>query len=91
VEWLGRLDSAVSWINAISAFAPDVVYSQVLADQGIDEALGSRWPLLMFNHNHSGACISGTKRFRLPSIAICTYSLGMRLLFIRARHWHAIA
>lgn len=84
VEWLGRLDSPVSWLNAISAFAPDAVYSQVLADPRIDEALGARWPVVMFNHNHSGACISGNKRFRFPSVAICNRSLGISCL---AAHW----
>lgn len=76
VESLGSHDSLTSWFKAVEAFVPDVVYSQVLCNPQVDEKLAKHWPMILFNHNYSGACISGTKRFQLPVIAPCSRPLG---------------
>lgn len=84
VEWLGRHDSPGSWLNAMRAFAPDVVYSQVLTDPRIDSAFSAQAPLVMFVHGYAGTCISGTKQYRFPSLGNCNRSLGISCL---AANW----
>lgn len=76
VESLGGHDSLGSWLDAVDAFGPDVVYSQVLLNPWVDEEIAKRLPVILFNHNYSGACFSGTKQFRVPKTKTCSRPLG---------------
>ncbi|MBM4098066.1 MAG: glycosyltransferase family 4 protein [Planctomycetes bacterium] len=76
VESLGGHGSFASWLDAVDTFAPDVVYSQVLSNPWADHEIAKRWPGILFNHNYSGACFSGTKQFRVPTTKLCSRPLG---------------
>lgn len=63
------LDQALQW-------RPDVVYSQGLADDGLETQLANAIPTVRFAHGYSGTCISGTKCFSNAGYKTCRRTLG---------------
>jgi len=58
---------------------PDVVFSQDYADPSVDAALARRFPTVLFMHNYSGACVSGTKYQSARGVP-CSRPLGLGCL-----------
>ena len=64
----------------ITEWQPDVVYLQGLADIAMEEVLFDAFPVAWFVHTYDGACISGMKRFAVPSMEPCHRSFGAACL-----------
>ncbi|WP_162097339.1 glycosyltransferase family 4 protein [Gemmata obscuriglobus] len=61
-------------------WAPDVVYSQGLADTVLEAALADRFPTIFYAHNYHGTCVSGTKCHSRPRFEPCDRVLGLGCL-----------
>jgi glycosyltransferase involved in cell wall biosynthesis len=67
-------------LRAVADFRPDVVYQHGLGDPGLEAALVNGFSSVLFAHGYYGTCVSGTKRFALPSVRPCTRTLGIGCL-----------
>lgn len=55
---------------------PDIVYSQALESAGLQSALLSEYPTVLYAHNYIGTCISGEKCHALPTPRPCHRQFG---------------
>ena len=55
---------------------PDVVYSQGLEDAGLQSALLSEYPTVLYAHNYVGTCASGEKCHAFPRSEPCDRKFG---------------
>jgi glycosyltransferase involved in cell wall biosynthesis len=63
-------------LRSVSAWRPDVVYSQGLQSPQLEEAFVRAYPTVLFAHNYHGTCISGTKMQAAPCPRPCQRTLG---------------
>ncbi len=63
-------------MDQVESWKPDIVYNHGLMDIVTETELVRRWPTFLFVHSSYGTCISGTKRWRRPRLAICERVLG---------------
>ena len=63
-------------LDQIESWKPDIAYSHGMNDLVTETEIVRRWPTFLFVHSSSGTCISGTKRWRRPRLAICERVLG---------------
>ena len=63
-------------LDQVESWKPDIVYNHGLMDIVTETELVQRWPTFLFVHSSYGTCISGTKRWRRPRLAICERVLG---------------
>jgi glycosyltransferase involved in cell wall biosynthesis len=73
----GGIDRAIA---SLAGWKPDVVYVQSEIEPELERQLMEVAPSVYFAHNYSGACISGSKLRRLPSMTACERTLGWRCL-----------
>jgi glycosyltransferase involved in cell wall biosynthesis len=62
--------------DQVESWKPDIVYNHGMLDIVIETEIVQRWPTFLFVHSSYGTCISGTKRWRRPRLAICERVLG---------------
>ncbi|MFL6246008.1 MAG: glycosyltransferase family 4 protein [Thermoanaerobaculia bacterium] len=70
---LGDPDDAVA---QLTAWRPDVCFSNNMAPLEIERRLLDRWPVVKFMHAYFGTCISALKMHEFPSRVACTRTLG---------------
>ena len=58
-------------LASIRAFSPDLVYSQGLDIEALEQALLDLYPTVFYAHTYWGTCITGTKTNSLPRIEPC--------------------
>ncbi|MCI0573049.1 MAG: glycosyltransferase family 4 protein [Myxococcaceae bacterium] len=63
-------------LEQVRAWAPDVLFQNGLEDPDVEEQLLGLAPALLFAHDYRGTCISGTKRWGLPTPRPCRRVLG---------------
>ena len=63
-------------LDQIKSWKPDIAYNHGMNDLVTETEIVRRWPTFLFVHSSSGTCISGTKRWRRPRLAICERVLG---------------
>ena len=63
-------------LDQIESWKPDIAYNHGINDLITETEIVRRWPTFLFVHSSSGTCISGTKRWRRPRMAICERVLG---------------
>jgi len=73
----GGIDRAIA---SLWAWKPDILYVQSDIDPELEQQLIGIAPSVYFAHNYTGACISGSKLQRLPSMTVCERTLGWRCL-----------
>lgn len=64
----------------VAAWVPDVVMQNGMLDPSIESALLATIPSVLFAHNYYGTCVSGKKRFALPSLQVCHRRFGLACL-----------
>jgi glycosyltransferase involved in cell wall biosynthesis len=69
-------DEADGGVAAVRAWGPEVVYAQGVTSPVHERALMALAPAVFFAHSYYGACISGTKTFRVPVIRTCDRAFG---------------
>lgn len=72
VEEMGREGA----LAALREWEPDLVYTQILHDPTLEEALLEVAPAVFFAHGYFGTCISGAKSFKRPSVVPCGRRFG---------------
>ena len=60
----------------LAAWKPDVVYGHGVVSPVHERATMRLAPAVFFAHSYYGACVSGTKSFRLPVLRTCERPLG---------------
>jgi glycosyltransferase involved in cell wall biosynthesis len=63
-------------LDQIESWKPDIAYNHGMNDLVTETEIVRRWPTFLFVHSSSGTCISGTKRWRRPRLAICERVFG---------------
>jgi len=63
-------------IEAVRAWKPDVVYAHGIVSSDRERQLMRLAPAVCFAHSYYGACISGTKTWRVPVVRTCERTLG---------------
>ena len=63
-------------LGQVESWKPDFAYNHGMNDLVTESEIVRRWPTFLFVHSSSGTCISGTKRWRRPRLAICERVLG---------------
>ncbi len=63
-------------IEAVRAWKPDLVYTHGVVSSDWERQLMRLAPAVCFAHSYYGACISGTKTWRVPAIHTCERTLG---------------
>ena len=63
-------------LDQVESWKPDIAYNHGMNDLITETEIIRRWPTFLFVHSSSGTCISGTKRWRRPRLAICERVLG---------------
>lgn len=76
VTELGREQS----LAQLRRWRPDVIYGQGVLDPTLESGTLDIAPAVFFAHAYYGACISGTKLFRLPVMRPCSRRFGWRCL-----------
>ena len=69
-----------STLASVRAFAPDVVYSQGLSDEALEQALLDSYVTAFYAHTYWGTCITGRKTHSLPRIEPCERRFGVACL-----------
>lgn len=78
--WCARECGINQLIASVKAWNPDIIYVQSDIQPELERRLTEIAPSIFFAHNYAGACISGLKLQRLPSMTICQRALGWRCL-----------
>jgi glycosyltransferase involved in cell wall biosynthesis len=63
-------------IAQLTAWRPDVCFSNNMAPLDIERRLLDEWPVVKFMHAYFGTCISALKMHEFPSGVACTRTLG---------------
>src|SRR5439155_12854985 len=63
-------------IQALRAWAPDVIYSHGLLDAEVEAELLQMAPAALFLHTYRGTCISGAKTMTRPNVVPCSRRFG---------------
>jgi glycosyltransferase involved in cell wall biosynthesis len=79
-SWCARELGVESTLRSIGAFAPDVVYSQGLESEALEQGLLDGYFTAFYAHTYWGTCITGTKTHSLPRFEPCTRRLGIACL-----------
>lgn len=69
-------DFADGGVEAVRAWRPDVVYAHGVVSPQWESQLMQLAPAVCFAHSYYGACISGTKTWRVPVVRACERTLG---------------
>jgi glycosyltransferase involved in cell wall biosynthesis len=72
VEDIGLTSS----LARVSAWKPDVCYSNNMRRLEIDEQLTVAWPTVKMMHGYFGTCVSGHKSFAFPEMRVCSRHCG---------------
>jgi glycosyltransferase involved in cell wall biosynthesis len=80
--WCHNTRSYGDKMAAISEWGPDLVYSQGLQDNDLEEALLDRYPTILYAHNYYGTCLSGAKCHSFPGVRPCTRRFGKACLVL---------
>lgn len=79
-SWCAGELGVESTLRSIRAFAPDVVYSQGLDSEALEQALMGSYHTAFYAHTYWGTCISGRKCHSLPRLEPCGRRLGTACL-----------
>lgn len=63
-------------LDQVESWKPDIAYNHGMNDLSIETEIVKRWPTFLFVHSSLSTCISGTKRWRRPHLAICERTFG---------------
>jgi len=63
-------------LDQVATWKPDIAYNHGINELVIESEIVKRWPSYLFVHSTSGTCISGTKSWRRPKLAICERVIG---------------
>jgi len=69
-------------LQFVHNWKPDVVYSQGLEDAGLQSALLSEYPNVLYAHNYVGTCASGEKCHAFPNPQPCDRHFGPACLVL---------
>jgi len=67
-------------LGRLREWRPVIIYVHAMSDPGLEQALIETAPAVLFAHDYSATCVSGTKRFAFPSPSWCSRRLGAECL-----------
>ena len=70
-DWNWNVEDARSAVKLVEEWSPDVVMQNGVVDPEIEAAFLKARPAVLFAHGYYGTCLSGTKRFASPRLAVC--------------------
>ena len=79
-SWCASELGVESTLQSIRDFAPQVVYSQGLDNEALEQALLGRYLTVFYAHTYWGTCVSGRKCHSLPRLEPCGRRLGIACL-----------
>jgi glycosyltransferase involved in cell wall biosynthesis len=74
--WIGSRIGATAMLHRLSEWRPDILYIHAVNDPEFERRLIASAPAVLFAHDYSATCISGTKTFAFPQIDCCSRRLG---------------
>lgn len=60
----------------LGRWKPEIVYCQGLLNSEVESSLADRFATVLYAHNYSGTCVSGTKCYSRPFAETCNRTLG---------------
>jgi glycosyltransferase involved in cell wall biosynthesis len=78
--WCVRAFGKSRALAALEAWRPDVIYAHGLEDGDLEARLIEIAPAILFAHDYYGACISGEKTFKSPTLRACARRFGWQCL-----------
>ncbi len=79
-SWCVRELGASRTLIALKAWRPDLIFVHGLEDTNLESQLTELAPTILFAHDYYGACISGAKTFRSPTVRPCDRRFGWQCL-----------
>jgi glycosyltransferase involved in cell wall biosynthesis len=67
-------------LRELRAWRPDIVYTQGISDERLEQMILETLPAVHFAHDYSALCISGRKAFGFPRVRACTRPFGWQCL-----------
>jgi glycosyltransferase involved in cell wall biosynthesis len=67
-------------LRQLRQWCPDIMYIHAVSDARLEQALIETAPAVLFAHDYSATCISGTKTLRFPRTSCCSRRLGAECL-----------
>jgi glycosyltransferase involved in cell wall biosynthesis len=67
-------------LHGLREWRPDIIYIHAMSDAGLEQAVIGTAPAVLFAHDYSATCISGTKRFAFPRPSWCSRRFGVECL-----------
>jgi glycosyltransferase involved in cell wall biosynthesis len=67
-------------LRGLREWRPHIIYTHAMSDAGLEQAIVETAPAVLFAHDYSATCISGTKRFAFPRTSWCSRRLGVECL-----------
>jgi glycosyltransferase involved in cell wall biosynthesis len=67
-------------LRRLREWRPDIIYAHSMSDADLEQALVEMAPVVLFAHDYSATCISGTKRLAFPHTTWCSRRLGVECL-----------
>lgn len=67
-------------VAALREWRPDLVYTHIVRDPALEEALLEAAPGVFFAHGYFGTCISGAKSFKRPAAMPCGRRFGWQCM-----------
>jgi glycosyltransferase involved in cell wall biosynthesis len=78
--WCVRVLGTSHSLAALDAWRPDLIFVHGLEDTNLELQLTGLAPAILFAHDYYGACISGAKTFKSPTLRPCARRFGWQCL-----------
>lgn len=79
-QWTTSKIGRVGAIEAVRDWRPDVIYVHRIEDPELESAVLQVAPAVLFAHDYSRTCISGSKTFGVPTATPCVRRFGWKCL-----------
>lgn len=74
--WSFSSEDRAKTIRALESWAPDIAFSHGMGSPEDDADVLDRFPVVLFAHNHSATCISGSRAHAFPVLRPCDKPFG---------------